>query len=48
MAYFDTTRTLRRFDALGGATALFFLTENDALATVTSSSWTVPSSRHAT
>ena len=34
MAYFDTTRTLRRFDALGGATALFFLTENDALATV--------------
>ena len=34
MAYFDSTRTLRRFDALGGATALFFLTENDALATV--------------
>ena len=34
MAYFDTTRTLKRFDALGGATALFFLTENDALATV--------------
>ena len=34
MAYFDTTRTLRRFDALGGATALFFLQENDALATV--------------
>ena len=34
MAYFDTTRTLQRFDALGGATALFFLTENDALATV--------------
>ena len=34
MAYFDTTRTLRRFDALGGATALFFLTENNALATV--------------
>ena len=34
MAYFDTTRTLRRFDALGGATALFFLTENGALATV--------------
>ena len=30
----DTTRTLRRFDALGGATALFFLTENNALATV--------------
>ena len=34
MAYFDSTRTLRRFDALGGATALFFLTENGALATV--------------
>ena len=34
MAYFDTTRTLQRFDALGGATALFFLKENDALATV--------------
>ena len=34
MAYFDTTRTLQRFDALGGATALFFLTENGALATV--------------
>ena len=34
MAYFDSTGTLRRFDALGGATALFFLTENDALATV--------------
>jgi len=34
MAYFDSTRTLRRFDALGGATALFFLTENNALATV--------------
>ena len=34
MAYFDSTRTLQRFDALGGATALFFLTENDALATV--------------
>ncbi len=34
MAYFDSTRTVRRFDALGGATALFFLKENDALATV--------------
>ena len=34
MAYFDSTRTLKRFDALGGATALFFLKENDALATV--------------
>ena len=34
MAYFDSTRTLQRFDALGGATALFFLTENETLATV--------------
>ena len=34
MAYFDTTSALRRFDALGGATALFFLTENDEIATV--------------
>ena len=34
MAYFDSTRTLQRFDALGGASALFFLKENDALATV--------------
>ena len=34
MAYFDSTRTLQRFDALGGATALFFLTENNTLATV--------------
>jgi hypothetical protein len=34
MAYFDTTRALTRFDALGGASALFFLQENDALATV--------------
>lgn len=34
VAYFDTTSALRRFDALGGATALFYLEENDALATV--------------
>lgn len=34
MAYFDTTSALRRFDALGGATALFYLRENDELATV--------------
>ena len=35
MAYFDsTTNTLQRFDALGGASALFYLEENDALATV--------------
>ena len=34
MAYFDTTSALRRFDALGGATAMFFLTENDEIATV--------------
>ena len=34
MAYFDTTSALRRFDALGGANALFYLVENDALATV--------------
>lgn len=34
LAYFDTTTALRRFDALGGANALFFLQENDAFATV--------------
>ena len=34
VAYFDSTRTLRRFDALGGASSLFYLTEDDALATV--------------
>ena len=34
VAYFDTTSTLTRFDALGGAATLFFLEENDALATV--------------
>ena len=39
VAYFDSTAapgasTLTRFDALGGASAVFFLTENDAIATV--------------
>ena len=34
MAYFDSSTVLQRFDALGGATAVFFLEENDALATV--------------
>ena len=34
VAYFDSTSALTRFDALGGATALFFLMEQDALATV--------------
>ena len=34
MAFFDTTTALQRFDALGGASAVFFLEENDALATV--------------
>ena len=34
MAYFDSTTVLDRFDALGGASALFYLKENDAFATV--------------
>ena len=34
IAYFDSTAALKRFDALGGASALFFLVENNALATV--------------
>lgn len=34
MAYFDSTSALKRFDAIGGATAVFFLRENDKLATV--------------
>ena len=34
MAYFDETGALKRFDVLGGANALFFLEENNALATV--------------
>ncbi len=33
MAYFDTTAALRRFDALGGAVALFYLEENGQIAT---------------
>lgn len=33
-AYFDTATVLQRFDALGGANAMFFLEENGALATV--------------
>ena len=34
MAFFDDKGGLERFDALGGASALFFIEENDALATV--------------
>ena len=34
MAYFDSTSALKRFDALGGASAIFFLEENGELATV--------------
>ena len=34
MAFFENGTGLRRFDALGGAQALFFVKENDALATV--------------
>ena len=34
VAYFDSTTALTRFDALGGAATLFYLEENDALATV--------------
>lgn len=34
MAFFDSTSALKRFDALGGATAVFFLRENNRLATV--------------
>ena len=34
VAYFDSTSALTRFDALGGAATLFYLEENDALATV--------------
>ena len=34
MAYFDDSTSLRRFDALGGSAALFYLKENDAFATV--------------
>ena len=34
IAYFDGKGGLTRFDALGGSSALFFIEENDALATV--------------
>ena len=34
MAYFDSETQLRRFDALGGVTAIFYLQEDDAFATV--------------
>ena len=34
IAYFDSTNTLTRFDALGGASTLFYLEENNTLATV--------------
>ena len=34
MAYFDDTGGLKRFDALGGSSALFYIEENDVLATV--------------
>lgn len=34
VAYFDENNQLARFDALGGALALFYVEENDALATV--------------
>ena len=34
MAYFDTTSALRRFDALGGANAIFYLKEQEEFATV--------------
>ena len=34
MAYFDTTSALRRFDAMGGANAIFYLKEKEEYATV--------------
>ncbi len=34
MAYFDSDTQLRRFDALGGVTAIFYLQEDDVFATV--------------
>ena len=34
LAYFDKNGDLRRFDVLGGASALFYIEENDAFATV--------------
>lgn len=34
LAFFDEKGSLKRFDVLGGASALFYIEENDALATV--------------
>ena len=34
MAYFDSTATLERYDALGGTSAIFYLEENGAFVTV--------------
>ena len=34
LAYFDSTAALKRFDGLGGASAIFYLEENGSLATV--------------
>ena len=34
LAFFDSTGGLQRFDALGGASGLFYIEENDAFATV--------------
>jgi len=34
MAYFDSTAALKRFDALGGASAFFYLQENEVYATL--------------
>ena len=34
IAYFDTSAVLRRFDALGGASAFFYLQENESFATM--------------
>ncbi len=34
LAYFDSTSALKRFDAIGGATAIFYLEESGSLSTV--------------
>ncbi|MCQ2159161.1 MAG: hypothetical protein MJY43_05005 [Bacteroidales bacterium] len=34
LAFFDTASALKRFDALGGALAIFYIVENDAVSTV--------------
>lgn len=34
MAYFDSTGALRRFDSMGGASGVFYIEENESLATV--------------